>query len=160
MVTCSPLILPCSICERTSFIEKGPKSSLSFWISQRSCVSSTAESAASTLNDLGTAACSSDGRRGCCGTACGGGADDIGAGACCGGGVGCAGGFGGGAFGADDMAGRGGGVGVFTTGIGCLRACGAAPGGMAMAAAACAFGPARSAASAVCKASLSACASA
>ena len=42
---------------------KGPKSSLSFWISQRSCVSSTAESAASTLNDLGTAACSSAGAR-------------------------------------------------------------------------------------------------
>src|SRR3954469_15789912 len=108
MMTCSPWILPLSICERTSFIAKGPKSSLSFWMSQRSCVSSTAESAASTLNDLGTAACSSDGRRGP-GAACGGGADDAsGGGVPCGcngrgGGVGCAG------FGGADIACRGGG---------------------------------------------------
>src|ERR1700758_2062712 len=104
MMTCSPLILPCSICERTSFIEKGPKSSLSFWMSQRSCVSSTAESAASTLNDLGTAACSSEGRRGA-GVCCGGGADE----ATTGGGACGLGGGGAGVFGADDIAARGGG---------------------------------------------------
>src|SRR3954463_15495846 len=118
MMTCSPRILPCSICERTSFMANGPKSSLSFWMSQRSCVSSTAESAASTLNDLGTAACSSDGRfdgPGCC---CGGGADATGACGRCGG----AGVFGAGVLGADDMAGRGGGVGVLTIGIGCFGA--------------------------------------
>src|SRR4051812_17976729 len=33
----------------------GPKSSLSFWMSQRSVVSSVADSAASTLKDFGTA---------------------------------------------------------------------------------------------------------
>src|SRR5437763_479845 len=82
-------------------------------MSQRPVVSSTAESAASTLNGLGTPACCKAGggcggwRLGIGSCGCGGlGVDDIGGGAgVAGGGVG-----------------RGGGVGVLTTGIGLAAA--------------------------------------